>query len=484
MALSANEAMRVGAIGIALTGALYLASRFGGGGSTDGRGLVREPDEPSAKAVATGAPSKATGAALWARTFVASAGGGGARIAGVATTRGGEVVIAGSFAGAIALGGDTLTSAGEDDVFVAKLDREGRPLWSKRFGGPGFQNATGVAVAPDGAVVVSGTLDQKTDFGGGELASAGMIDVFCLKLDEAGRHVWSRRFGDEHEQEAGAVAVGADGSVVLAGSYEGKLDFGSGPLESAGEDDVFVAKLDASGKELWSRRFGDARAQKARAVAIAPDGRVVVTGTDRGTLALGKLSIDSPDADTLYAFALDAAGAPLWARAAKAEPTAIVNPRGLALDGDGNAVIVASLRGRAELAGTRLDDRGAEGAAFVARFGPNGDPGWAAPLGDGRPIEVAGVAVGREGDAVVATSPLGVLDARPHAAGDEAAIVRVDRKGRVTATQRLGEEPSAALGVALDASGRVLVAGTTRAPVDAMAGPLTGLTAVVLELRR
>ena len=484
MGMTANEAFRIGAVGIALTGTLYVASRFSGGASTDGRALVRGGGDASAAAPASAAPTKPAGAAIWERTFVASGAGGGARLAGVAATRAGEVLMAGSFTGAINLGGATLESAGEDDVFVAKLDREGKHVWSHRFGGPRDQKATGVAVTEDGEVVVAGTIDQRADFGGGVLQSAGMIDVFCLRLDANGGHLWSRRFGDDQEQEAGAVAVDREGNVLLAGSYEGKIDFGSGPIESAGHDDIFVAKLDRAGKELWSRRYGDAGQQKARAIAAARDGGVIVTGTFRGDLAIGKTTLASPDADALHVFALDASGAPRWARASKGAAASVLDPRGVTVDGDGAITVAASLRGSVELAGATIDDRGGEGAALLARFDASGAPAWATRLGEGRPIEVAGLAATREGDVVVVTSPLGVLEARPRGETDGVTVVRFDRKGHVSTTQRLGPEPAAALGVTLDPAGRVLLGGSSRTPIDVLAGPLAGLTAVVIELRR
>lgn len=485
MGMTANQAWRIGAVGIALTATLYLANRFSDGKSGDGRSLVREGNDvvASSSASAAGVRPRPAGAALWQRTFVASGTGGGARVAGVATDRDGNVVVAGSFTGTVSFGGEPLVGAGENDVFVAKLDRTGKHLWSKRFGGPGYQDATGVAVADDGDVIVIGTLDQKASFGGDELVSAGMIDLFCVRLDASGKHLWSRRVGDAREQEAGAVAVGRDGSVVLVGSYEGTLDFGSGPLPCAGGDDVFVAKLDRTGKELWSRRFGDERSQKGRAVAIGRDGSVVVTGSFRGQLALGSTTLTSPDADSLFVAKLDANGSPTWARAGKGGPGSLVSPRAVTVDGDGAITVGGLFHGSVQLAGSLLDDHGGEGAVLLARFDASGAPAWATRFGEGRPIELGGLASTVEGDLLVVSSPLGVLQAKPRRPTDEVTVTRLDPKGHLDTTRKLGPEPQAALGIALDPGGRVLLPGGSRTAVEAVSGPLAGLSLVVLELR-
>jgi hypothetical protein len=458
------------------------------GGSGDGRGFVREDDTSGAAApaiaVGTSSAAPAAGPALWTRTFAGSGKGSGARAAAIAADREGNVVVAGSFAGTVSFGGMPLTSAGEDDVFVVKLDRTGKHLWSKRFGGPGYQDATGVAVDDRGEVVVVGTMDQEADFGGGTLKSAGMIDLFVARLDAGGEHLWSRRFGDEHEQEAAGVAVDRDGAVVFVGSYEGSLDFGSGPLASAGEDDVFVAKLDRAGKEVWSRRFGDERAQKGRAVAVDRDGAIVVAGAFRGKLALGAASLASPDADVPFVAKLDAAGKPSWARAWKGERGALGDARALAVGGDGAITVGGTFRGRLELSGSSLDGGGEDGRAFVARFEAGGEAAWGERFGDDGALELGGLAATADGDVLVVASPAGALDAAARPAAGEVVVARLDRKGHTSTSQRLGAEPRAASGVALDPSGRVLLAGGTRVPVDVVAGPLAGRAAVVLELRR
>ncbi len=53
-----------------------------------------------------------------------------------------------------------------------------------------------------------------------------------------------------------AVAVDGDGNVVVAGYFVNTVDFGGGPLTSAGGSDVFAVKLSGDGEHLWSQRFG------------------------------------------------------------------------------------------------------------------------------------------------------------------------------------------------------------------------------------
>jgi hypothetical protein len=63
--------------------------------------------------------------------------------------------------------------------------------------------------------------------------------------------LWSKSFGNAGFDVATATAIDSAGNVVVTGYFQGTVDFGGGPLTTAGEDDIFVAKLDSSGNHLW-----------------------------------------------------------------------------------------------------------------------------------------------------------------------------------------------------------------------------------------
>jgi hypothetical protein len=101
-----------------------------------------------------------------------------------------------------------------------------------------------VAVDANGDVVVTGVFFDTVDFGGGPLTSAGNGDIFVAKYSASdGSHLWSRRFGGTSFEEGSGVAVDANGDVVVTGRFHGTVDFGGGPLTSAGIADIFLLRL-------------------------------------------------------------------------------------------------------------------------------------------------------------------------------------------------------------------------------------------------
>ena len=59
----------------------------------------------------------------------------------------------------------------------------------------------------------------------------------------SGKHLWSKRLGDESIQSISAPAVDASGNVIITGGFRGAVDFGGGVLTSAGMVDIYIVKF-------------------------------------------------------------------------------------------------------------------------------------------------------------------------------------------------------------------------------------------------
>lgn len=219
---------------------------------------------------------------------------------GVVTDPSGAVVVTGHFGGIVDFGGGPLVSAGGADVFVAKFSAEGLHIWSRSF-----PETDGGAVAIDnsGDVLLTGSFIGTIDFGGGPIASAGNYDIFVVKLSGAnGTHVWSRGMGGALTDTGLSIFVDDSDNVAVTGSFEDIVDFGGGPIASVGGNDVFVAKFSgADGTHLWSHGFGGTGSSD-RGVAITVDVNedVIVTGVFEGSIDFGGGELTSSGPTDLF----------------------------------------------------------------------------------------------------------------------------------------------------------------------------------------
>ncbi len=177
-----------------------------------------------------------------------------------------NILVSGEYTGTVDLdpGASTTnaSSAGDSDIFVAKLDSNGNHLWSASFGGLASDSAQAIASDSLGNVYVAGTVQSPSvdfDPGPGSVNSSG-AGIFVLKLDSAGNFVWMRHISSA-SGGATDLLIDSNGDMVVAGGFEDSADFDPGAgvttLTSVGNgSDPFLLKMDAAGAFLWAKSFG------------------------------------------------------------------------------------------------------------------------------------------------------------------------------------------------------------------------------------
>jgi len=164
----------------------------------------------------------------------------------------GHITMVGSFDKSISFGdGDDHTSKGESDIFVARYTPSGLLEWANTYGAEREDIASRVGSDAAGNIVATGWFYGTVDFGKGPMTSKGNKDVFVLKLDPKGAVVWAQTFGDKDHDQGRAIAVDEKGTAFVGGIYRFKLDIASPALESIRAEgdripkpDTFVATFD------------------------------------------------------------------------------------------------------------------------------------------------------------------------------------------------------------------------------------------------
>ncbi|XXX79098.1 hypothetical protein WMF30_10020 [Sorangium sp. So ce134] len=281
----------------------------------------------------------------------------------------------------------------------------------------------------------------------GELVAAARAEPGCR------RRPFSRQFPATGATLRG-FAIEKTGGALLAGGFDGDLTFGDTRLESAGAADVFVAKLDACGNPLWSKRFGDAAAQGAIDVAAGKGGHALVLGEFSGTLDLGarRLTAASPSGADLFLAKLGPNGDTRWAAQITAEEDTILSGTALAADGDGGALVLGRLEGAAKVAGARIERRAI--GAFVVRLDASGRVAWVSLPPSGADSDEIGIEVDDDGDVFIASQ-----DGR----GTATFVTKLDDDGQLEWHKRFrgsSDQLEMAFDLAVDPDGAPLLSGS------------------------
>ena len=154
--------------------------------------------------------------------------------------------------------------------------RTDRPtvLYDLAFRAGAADDDVGQSVATDAAgnVYVTGSFHDTVDFDPGpgvyNLTSAGGSDVFVAKYTPSRRSCGPATWAARATTLATGIALNPDGAFYVAGRFSGTASFRPAQrrqsLRPAGGKDVFVAKLDSSGKFLWARGMGGNRRRRCQ----------------------------------------------------------------------------------------------------------------------------------------------------------------------------------------------------------------------------
>lgn len=225
------------------------------------------------------------------------------------------------------LGLFNLTSLGNEDIFISKLDSNGIFVWAKSMGSASSDESQSIAVDQLGNVYTAGLFYGTTDFDpniGVFNLSASSSDVFISKLDANGAFVWAKQIGGTQNQEGKSIRISPFGDIYIAGKFRNTVDFDPGagtyyltnPINGANYYyDAFVLKLNANGGFIWAKQLGGGGIGNDLVWDMVTDinGNVYTAGETGGgdfDPNAGNFNLSSG----LFISKLDSSGAFLWAK--------------------------------------------------------------------------------------------------------------------------------------------------------------------------
>ncbi|MHA1984282.1 MAG: hypothetical protein ACW967_07995 [Candidatus Hodarchaeales archaeon] len=129
------------------------------------------------------------------------------------------------------------------DVWIIKTDSNGDHEWNTTFGGSDLDEGLSIQKTSSGDFIIAGNTDS---FGVGD------TDYLLVKVDSNGNILWNKTYGGVARDVFRSLLILSDGSLLLAGGTD---SFGSG-----GDQNVWMIKVDENGNHIWNRTFGTGRA--------------------------------------------------------------------------------------------------------------------------------------------------------------------------------------------------------------------------------
>lgn len=233
----------------------------------------------------------------------------------------GYVYTAGRFEGTVDFDPDTavysLTSNGDYDVFIQKLDAHGNLRWVKSIEGSESETITAIGVDDSGNLYTTGSfygsIDADPGVGAYPLTTVTGA-VYILKLDRDGDFLWVRSM--EGILSSYGIALDALGDVYATGYFGNTVDFdpgiGKSTLTSQGGRDIFIQKLTSEGNFGWAKSIGGTYTDQGNGIIIDDNGKIYVTGSFYNTVdfdfSQGTYNLSSNGVSDIFVLKLNAFG--------------------------------------------------------------------------------------------------------------------------------------------------------------------------------
>lgn len=277
--------------------------------------------------------------------------------------------------------------------------------WRLQVGSEQADTTYGTSAAPNGDAVIAAATE-------GTLArdNQGQRDVYLARYSPEGVLRWARQTGGPQNDSPLGVSVAPDGSIYVGGFTEG--DYAS---PNQGSADVWLARYNGNGEELWRRQFGGPAWDRGFDVT-AFDGGAYITGYTASML--------DPESDLGgfdgFAAKYDADGNQQWLRHFGTDATDW--GQGSALAPDGGLYVTGYTEG--DFGGANAGDKD----MFAALLSADGSLVWVTQIGTAALDWTQGVGVGPGGGVLLAGSTEGAF-AADHAGERDMVVVSLDADG-------------------------------------------------------
>jgi len=162
-----------------------------------------------------------------------------------------DVYIFGDYLGTInVLGSDHI--ANSRDAYFVKFNSNYQIDWFKKIGGAGLD--FGSNMVSDGSFIyLVGGFQQDITFDPTVLNSDGARDVYLAKYDLSGNEIWAKKIAyNEANQIVSSIDIDKFGDIVISGSYKDSITFPT-DIRFTNSYGMYITKLDSDGSTLWAK---------------------------------------------------------------------------------------------------------------------------------------------------------------------------------------------------------------------------------------
>lgn len=294
-----------------------------------------------------------------------------------------ELVLAGAFQADLPIGDTQLMAIGEEDIFVAKRDKDGQLEVILNGGSLRSDAIDAIEVDGNNHLIIAGSFWETIDFGRFQLESTADSPkaLFLIKIDLDGELIWSQVFTGGSIKDIYDISLSTNNDILIGGYYGMELYFADTLLLSEARSAAFYAKFQTNGQLQWANSIGETGNSRITTTAVYQDQHFYLGGYYDDTLKVFNQTFpaNTNDADA-FILSVDQNGAFRWVNKAggvfEEEPTAMEQ------DEQGNVYIGGRLIGVLVVNDSlSIQSRDGNADCFLIKYDSLGNACWAQSFG-------------------------------------------------------------------------------------------------------
>jgi PKD repeat protein len=293
------------------------------------------------------------------------------------------VFVAGYFTGTVSFGTTSLTSAGDKDMFLVKLNASGVIQWAKKGGGVAADQAIDIKCDASNNIYTLGWHEGTATFGTTTIDNADGAKSFITKWDNSGNVLSVINLGGYGK----SFTLDASGNIYLASVYSGTIKVITTSHTSHGMDDAYIAKITAAGSETWAKTMWSTDGNETPiALTLTPGDSLLVTARFGATLNFdGSTSVtannDGASNEDLVLVKYANDGSFVWYKQFDGGMANYSAPKSLITDSQGNIYIAGSFTASINFYSNYFNTAGGSDV-FIAKLASNGaSAAWSKKVG-------------------------------------------------------------------------------------------------------
>ncbi len=259
-----------------------------------------------------------------------------------------------------------VTSNGNWDFFILKLNNAGDFVWVKTIGGLAYDYGNKIILDNSNNIFITGSFNGNVDFdpdsvGTYEINTVGNLGGFILKLNSQGDFIWAKSIlgiNGGSGMYSNDLVFDFKGNIITTGVFYGTMDFdpnanvfsltSSSPTLTYNHD-IFVLKLDSLGNFIWAKSMFGPSNDMSYSIDVDGTNSLYLTGFFHDSVDFDP----GPNTNYLYATGysssylckLNENGGFIYAKSFLGGTTSTIISRSVSIDNIGNVLLCGSFEG-------------------------------------------------------------------------------------------------------------------------------------------